>query len=62
MHDISVQPGPPSKIASKLDAASDRGGVGTEEKIRFSSSILPKWARRTKSLDALLLARLKAGR
>ena len=25
-----------------------------EAKIRFSSSILPKWARRTKSLDALL--------
>ena len=32
----------------------DRGDVGTEEKIRFTSSILPKWARRTKSLDALL--------
>jgi putative transposase len=32
----------------------DRGAVGTEEKIRFSSAILPKWARRTKSLDALL--------
>ncbi len=32
----------------------DRGEVGTEEKIRFSSAILPKWARRTKSLDALL--------
>ena len=29
-----------------------RGGRGG--KIRFSSSILPKWARRTKSLDALL--------
>ena len=28
--------------------------VGREAKIRFSSSILPKWARRTKSLDALL--------
>jgi putative transposase len=28
--------------------------VGTEAKIRFSSAILPKWARRTKSLDALL--------
>jgi hypothetical protein len=25
-----------------------------EEKIRFSSSILPKWARRSRSLDALL--------
>src|SRR6187397_32714 len=32
----------------------DRGDVGAEEKIRFSSAILPKWARRTKSLDALL--------
>jgi len=32
----------------------DRGEVVAEEKIRFSSSILPKWARRTKSLDALL--------
>jgi putative transposase len=32
----------------------DRGEVGTEDKIRFSSAILPKWARRTKSLDALL--------
>ena len=30
------------------------GDVDTEEKIRFSSAILPKWARRTKSLDALL--------
>ena len=28
--------------------------MGDEEKIRFTSSILPKWARRTKSLDALL--------
>ena len=32
----------------------DRGEVGAAEKIRFTSSILPKWARRTKSLDALL--------
>jgi putative transposase len=32
----------------------DRGDVSAEEKIRFTSSILPKWARRTKSLDALL--------
>ena len=30
----------------------DRGDVVAEEKIRFTSSILPKWARRTKSLDA----------
>jgi putative transposase len=32
----------------------DRGEVGAEAKIRFTSAILPKWARRTKSLDALL--------
>jgi len=32
----------------------DRGDLAAEEKIRFTSSILPKWARRTKSLDALL--------
>jgi len=29
-------------------------GVPPETKIRFSSAILPKWARRTQSLDALL--------
>ena len=34
----------------------DRGEAVAAEKIRFSSSILPKWARRTKSLDALLPA------
>jgi len=32
----------------------DRGAVCDEERVRFSSSILPKWARRTRSLDALL--------
>ena len=32
----------------------DRANVAAEERIRFTSSILPKWARRTKSLDALL--------
>ncbi len=31
-------------------------GVAPDAKIRFSSSILPKWARRSKSLDALLPA------
>src|SRR5215203_3846621 len=31
----------------------DRGASG-EDRIRFTSAILPKWARRTKSLDALL--------
>ena len=32
----------------------DRGCALDGERIRFSSAILPKWARRTKSLDALL--------
>jgi putative transposase len=32
----------------------DRGTNGEADRIRFSSSILPKWARRTRSLDALL--------
>src|SRR5438874_11496385 len=32
----------------------DRVGVGAEEKIRFTSSMLPQWARRTKTLGALL--------
>ena len=32
----------------------DRGAASDEERVRFSSSILPKWARRTRSLDALL--------
>src|SRR5215204_2858638 len=32
----------------------DRGATGAEDRVRFSSSILPKWARRTRSLDALL--------
>lgn len=34
----------------------DRADVPSEEKIRFNSNILPKWARRSKSLDALLPA------
>ena len=32
----------------------DRGAASPEERIHFSSTILPKWARRTRSLDALL--------
>jgi putative transposase len=32
----------------------DRGATSPEERIRFFSTILPKWARRTRSLDALL--------
>ena len=32
----------------------NRGAAGDRERIRFSSAILPLWARRTRSLDALL--------
>ncbi len=32
----------------------DRGAVQTSDRIRFTSAILPRWARRTRSLDALL--------
>jgi transposase-like protein len=32
----------------------DRGAAGDSERIRFTSALLPLWARRTKSLDALL--------
>jgi putative transposase len=32
----------------------DRGADGEADRVQFSSSILPKWARRTRSLDALL--------
>jgi hypothetical protein len=32
----------------------DRGASDTTDRVRFSSAILPKWARRTRSLDALL--------
>jgi transposase-like protein len=41
-------------VAVRRAKVRDRGKVGVTEKIRFTSSILPKWARRTKSLDALL--------
>ena len=36
--------------------ARDRGARTGDERIRYSSAILPKWARRTKSLDVLLPA------
>ena len=36
--------------------ARDRGASSAKERIRYSSSILPKWARRTRSLDVLLPA------
>ena len=32
----------------------DRGATDEADRIRFTSAILPKWARRTRSLDALL--------
>jgi putative transposase len=32
----------------------DRGAAGAGDRIRFTSAILPLWARRTRSLDALL--------
>jgi putative transposase len=32
----------------------DRGAGDAKDRIRFTSAILPRWARRTKSLDALL--------
>src|ERR1700712_4592764 len=32
----------------------DRGMTAAGERIRFTSAILPRWARRTRSLDALL--------
>ena len=32
----------------------DRGAIARGERIRFTSAILPRWARRTRSLDALL--------
>ena len=32
----------------------DRGATGAEDRVRFTSTILPKWARRSRSLDALL--------
>src|SRR5512135_2183351 len=41
-------------VAVRRAKVRDRGKVGAAEKIRFTSSILPKWARRTPSLDALL--------
>jgi putative transposase len=49
--DIQTGVGP---VVVRRAKVRDRGDVGVEEKIRFTSSILPKWARRTKSLDALL--------
>jgi hypothetical protein len=40
--------------------ARDRAAPAAGERIRFTSAILPKWARRMKSLDALLPVALSA--
>ncbi len=39
-----------------MPKARDRGAATADERIRYASLILPKWARRTKSLDVLLPA------
>lgn len=49
MVQTGIGPVPVSRVKVR-----DRGATGAAERIRFSSSILPKWARRTRSLDALL--------
>lgn len=41
-------------IAVQRAKVRDRADVPSAEKIRFASTILPRWARRSKSLDALL--------
>jgi transposase-like protein len=42
-------------VAARRVKLRDRGaGEGGAERIRFTSAILPRWARRTRSLDALL--------
>jgi putative transposase len=41
-------------LTVEVRRAKDRADVEADQKIRFTSAILPKWARRTKSLDALL--------
>jgi putative transposase len=42
-------------VAVRRVKVRDRGaGAGVGERIRFASTILPRWARRTRSLDALL--------
>jgi putative transposase len=49
--DIQTGIGP---VAVSRVRVRDRGATGAGNRIRFSSTILPKWARRTRSLDALL--------
>ena len=49
MIQTGIGPVPVSRVKIR-----DRGAASAAERVRFSSSILPKWARRTRSLDALL--------
>ena len=46
--------GKPRPVAVQRVRLRDRGGADGGERIRFTSAILPRWARRTRSLDALL--------
>jgi transposase-like protein len=41
-------------VAVRRAKVRDRGAEGAGERIRFTSAILPRWARRTTSLEALL--------
>ena len=41
-------------VPVRRDKLRDRGAGDGAERIRFTSAILPRWARRTRSLDALL--------
>ena len=42
------------KVSIKAPRLRDRGGEGTPEKLQFSSSILPPYLRKTKSLEELI--------
>lgn len=41
-------------VAFRRAKVRDRGAGGDEDRIRFTSALLPAWARRSKSMDALL--------
>ncbi|MHC2600663.1 hypothetical protein ACVL92_001477 [Bradyrhizobium liaoningense] len=51
MREIATGIGPVEVVRPKVR---DRGASGPGDRLRFSSAILPLWARRTKSLDALI--------
>ena len=55
-HDPVPRSRPVGPVKVQKPKARDRSTPEAGERIRFTSSILPKWARRTKSLDALLPA------